>query len=135
MFEPPKPASCTLPNGVVVQFGATVPEFVSETDKLPGDYHNTAELMTVTAYTNRDHGMTGHGITASGERATVGRTVAAGPAVPMGATVEIGGVRYEVEDRGGAIDDGDIDLLVASRREALEFGRRMEPVTVKYVEE
>lgn len=71
------------------------------------------------------------GITASGARATAGRTIAAWSGLPFGTKVYFpalagnsnGGV-YVVEDRGGAITSGRIDIYFDSHSAALAFGRR-----------
>lgn len=52
------------------------------------------------------------GITASGVRAEVGRTCAAGPGLPFGTRVYIEGIGERiVEDRGGGVGNGHIDVL------------------------
>ena len=64
-------------------------------------------------------------ITASGQTVTEYRTAAAGPNVEFGTKVYIEGKGlYEVQDRGGAINDGDLDLAVNSIDEAIDWGRR-----------
>lgn len=71
------------------------------------------------------------GITASGTHATSGRTIAAWSGLPFGTKVYFpalagnsnGGV-YVVEDRGGAISSGRIDIYFDSHSAALAFGRR-----------
>lgn len=64
-------------------------------------------------------------ITASGETITEYRTAAAGPGVEFGTKVYIEGKGlFEVQDRGGAIGDGDLDLAVDSLDEADRWGRR-----------
>ena len=63
------------------------------------------------------------GITASGTKATAGRTVAADPDVlPMGSVVIIDGHTYTVEDVGGAIKGKRIDIFMDSHEEALKAG-------------
>lgn len=65
------------------------------------------------------------GITASGTRATAGRTVAMSSSYPFGTKVEIKGMgTYVVEDRGGAIKGNKIDIYFDSHQEALNFGRK-----------
>ena len=65
------------------------------------------------------------GITASGTKATAGRTVAMSSKYAFGTKVEIKGMgTYTVEDRGGAINGNKIDIYFASHQEALNFGRR-----------
>lgn len=74
----------------------------------------------------------GDGITASGTKATAGRTIAADPDVlPMGSTVIIDGHTYTVEDVGGAIKGKRIDIFMDSHEEALQAGVR----TVEVFEE
>lgn len=65
------------------------------------------------------------GITASGTKATAGRTVAMSSKYSFGTKVEIKGMgTYVVEDRGGAIKGNKIDIYFGSHQEALNFGRR-----------
>lgn len=71
----------------------------------------------------------GDGITASGTKATAGRTIAADPDVlPMGSTVIIDGHTYTVEDVGGAIKGKRIDIFMESHQEALEAGVKVAEV-------
>ena len=66
-----------------------------------------------------------NGITASGTKATAGRTIAAPKNYPFGTKIEIAGMgTYVVEDRGGAITGNNIDIYFDSHAEALKFGRR-----------
>jgi 3D (Asp-Asp-Asp) domain-containing protein len=66
-----------------------------------------------------------YGITASGQIVQDGM-IAAGPELKMGTKVYIPyfGKIYTVTDRGGAIDNGDIDVYMESAAECWEFGRR-----------
>lgn len=67
--------------------------------------------------------------TASGTRATAGRTIAADTSVlPFGTKVMINGQIYTVEDTGGAIVGNRIDIFFNSHQDALEFGRRVATV-------
>ena len=67
--------------------------------------------------------------TASGTRATAGRTIAADAAMfPFGTQLVINGQIYTVEDRGGAIRGKRIDVFFDSHYEALQFGRRQAEV-------
>ena len=70
------------------------------------------------------------GRTASGTRATPGRTVAASGKYAFGTKLNIGGHIYTVEDRGGAITGNKIDIFVGSHAEALQWGVRYLPVSV-----
>ena len=81
------------------------------------------------------------GRTASGTKAAAGRTVAMSSKYPFGTKVLIktsngkllnNGKPYVVEDRGGAITEGKIDIFQGSHQEALNFGRQI--VYVKVVE-
>lgn len=64
-------------------------------------------------------------ITASGTKATVGRTIAAPSSYSFGTKIELEGLgTYIVEDRGGAIQGNKIDVYFASHSEALAFGRK-----------
>ncbi|MFV9829363.1 3D domain-containing protein [Bacillus velezensis] len=91
----------------------------------------TWQTFEVTAYTS-GYSSTGksrndadYGITASGERAVEGRTLACPPSLPFGTKVNIEGIGERVcEDRGGAIQEGHLDLYMTSESEALSFGRR-----------
>jgi 3D (Asp-Asp-Asp) domain-containing protein len=64
-------------------------------------------------------------VTASGARVVPGTTAAAGPGMPFGALVRVQGAGFrKITDRGGRIRDGCIDLAVATREEALRWGRK-----------
>ena len=71
-----------------------------------------------------------NGRTASGTRATAGRTVAASSKFSFGTKLNIGGHVYTVEDRGGAINGNKIDIFVNSHAEALAWGVRYLNVSV-----
>lgn len=74
-----------------------------------------------------------YGITASGKRATPGRTVAVDPCkIPLGSIVIIDGKEYVAEDTGGSIKGNRVDICFASHEEALQFGRRRVEVEVIY---
>lgn len=63
--------------------------------------------------------------TASGTRATAGRTIAADTSVfPFGTRLVINGQVYVVEDTGGAICGNRIDVFFNSHQDALNFGRQ-----------
>ena len=71
------------------------------------------------------------GITASGEKATEGITVAMDKSMPFGTKIYIDGVGERiVQDRGGAIKGNRIDLYFDSHQEALNFGRQTKEVTI-----
>lgn len=64
------------------------------------------------------------GITASGTKAKPNHTIAADKSIPFGTKVKINGTIYTVEDRGGAINEGKIDIFFSSHQEAIIWGRR-----------
>ena len=70
------------------------------------------------------------GRTASGTKATAGRTVAASSKFAFGTKLNIGGHIYTVEDRGGAVNGNKIDIFVNSHAEALQWGVRYLPISV-----
>lgn len=63
--------------------------------------------------------------TASGTRATAGRTIAADISMfPFGTKLVINGQVYTVEDTGGAIKGNRIDVFFNSHADAINFGRQ-----------
>ena len=71
------------------------------------------------------------GITASGEKAVEGITIAMDESMPFGTKIYIDGVGERiVQDRGGAIKGNRIDLYFGSHQEALNFGRQTKQVTI-----
>jgi len=84
-------------------------------------------MLVVTAYCACEEccGSYADGYTASGTEVEEGRTVAAGPELPFGAVLHITGLGLRVvEDRGGAIGNGRIDLFIDCHQRALRFGRQ-----------
>ena len=72
-------------------------------------------------------------ITATGTRATEGRTIAADPRViAYGTHLLIDGHEYIVEDCGGAINGNRIDIYFESHADALQFG--VQTVTVEILQ-
>ncbi|WP_081412089.1 3D domain-containing protein [Alicyclobacillus herbarius] len=94
--------------------------------------HQTLDDFTLTAYaldpvsTGKRPGSRGFGVTASGTRAQAFRTIAVDPSViPIGSYVYIEGLGWRVaEDTGGAIRGRHIDVLLPSRKDAIQFGVR-----------
>lgn len=71
-------------------------------------------------------------ITAGNFRSDPNRTVAMGRSYPYGTRVYIPGVGNRVvEDRGGMITDGHIDIMFATKKEALAFGRQLITIYIK----
>lgn len=65
------------------------------------------------------------GITATGTKATAGRTIAVDPSViPYGTEVIINGITYVAEDCGGAITGNKIDIFFDNHEDALIFGKQ-----------
>lgn len=62
------------------------------------------------------------GITASGAKATANHTIAAPKEYPFGTRVEINGIIYVVEDRGGSVKNNRFDIYVDSHQEAINRG-------------
>jgi 3D (Asp-Asp-Asp) domain-containing protein len=62
------------------------------------------------------------GITSSGVVATSGHTIAAPKTYAFGTQMEINGIVYTVEDRGGAIQGNKIDIFFYTHEEARAFG-------------
>lgn len=73
-----------------------------------------------------------YGVTASGKRATPGRTVAVDPnVVPLGSTVIVNGKEFYVaEDTGKAIKGNRLDICFSTHESALQFGRQIVEVEV-----
>lgn len=71
------------------------------------------------------------GITASGVKATAGRTVAVDSSIPFGAKLIINGHEYVAEDCGGGIKGKRIDIYFDSHQEALNFGVKKAEVFIK----
>lgn len=95
------------------------------------------ETFTVTAYCacydccGKNENNPHYGVTATGTKATAGRTVAVDPTViPYGSTVIIDGHSYIAEDTGGAVKGKRIDIYFDNHDEALKFGRRELEVTI-----
>lgn len=109
----------------------------------PATSYNYSFVASVTMYTldpaecGKYPGDPGYGITASGAYVQEWYTVAAGPSIPFGTRVYIpyfadypnGGI-FVVQDRGGAIGDGNIDIYVYDKATALNFGRQALEVQV-----
>lgn len=71
------------------------------------------------------------GITATGTKATEGRTIAVDPRViPYGSKVIINGHEYIAEDCGGVIKGNRIDIFFDSHSAALDFGRQTAEVYI-----
>lgn len=80
----------------------------------------------VTAYCSCEKccGSGSTGYTASGTKATAGRTIAASSKYAFGTKLMFNGTVYTVEDRGGSVDGNVIDLYFDSHEEACSWGVR-----------
>lgn len=88
--------------------------------------------VTLTAYTaSVEECGKADGITASGTKATQGRTIAADH-LPFGTLVEIDGHIYTVEDRFGGGYTDKIDIYFDNYMAAINFGRQQRLVRVYY---
>jgi len=73
-----------------------------------------------------------NGITATGTKATAGRTIAVDPKqIPYGTEVVIDGHTYVAEDCGGAIKGDHIDIFFDRHEDALAFGRKTLTAEIK----
>ena len=98
-----------------------------------GNSSSTVKIYKVTAYCacSKCCGSHANGYTASGTKATAGRTIAAPSNFAFGTKLIINGKEYVVEDRGGAIKGNRIDMYVDSHAQALAWGVKYLPVEVK----
>ena len=91
-----------------------------------------SQEVTLTAYTaSVEECGKADGITASGTKATQGRTIAADH-LPFGTHVEIDGHIYTVEDRFGGGYTDKIDIYFDNYMDAINFGRQQRIVRVYY---
>ena len=75
------------------------------------------------------------GITATGTKATAGRTIAVDPRmIPYGSKIYIDGHEYIAEDCGGAIKEDRIDIFYDTHEEALRFGRKTLEIEIERAE-
>ena len=87
-------------------------------------------IVTCTAYTAAfDECGKSDGITASGVKATQGRTVACDD-LPFGTKVIIDGHTYTVEDRFGGGYKNRIDIYMDNKADAFNFGRQAKVVQI-----
>lgn len=70
------------------------------------------------------------GLTAAGRPPVQGITIAGPRAFPLGTKVSINGHSYVVQDRTAKRYDGRWDIYFASHKEARNFGRRTNTVTI-----
>ena len=92
------------------------------------DYKSLGEFV-ITHYCACEKCTDGDGITATGTKATEGRTIAVDPEViPYGTMVVIDGHTYIAEDCGGAIKGRKIDIDMDSHRDALAAGVKIAKV-------
>ena len=98
-----------------------------------GNSSSKVKIYKVTAYCSCSKccGSHANGYTASGTKATAGRTIAAPSNFAFGTKLIINGKEYVVEDRGGAIKGNRIDMYVDSHAQALAWGVKYLPVEVK----
>lgn len=83
-------------------------------------------VINATAYTAAaDECGNSKGITSSGTKVQVGRTIACPPSFPFGTKVKIEGIGVRIcEDRGGAIKGNHVDIYMETKADAFQFGRR-----------
>ena len=99
-------------------------------EKQASKWHTLPEgqfTINASAYTAApdETGGKGDGITASGLKVVVNRTIACPPEYPFGALITIEGMgTYRCEDRGGAIKGNKFDIYMETKKEAFAFGRQ-----------
>lgn len=105
----------------------------SREDASSSNSSGNVKIYKITAYCSCSKccGKHATGYTASGTKATSGRTVAAPSNFAFGTKLIINGKEYVVEDRGGAIKGNRIDMYVSSHAQALAWGVKYLPVQVK----
>lgn len=110
-------------------------EPVTESQPVINDEPEIKEMVvTATAYCpcQKCCGKT-DGITATGTKATAGRTIAVDPSlIPYGTEIIIDGHTYIAEDCGGAINNNKIDVFFDTHEEALDFGKKQ--ITIQIIE-
>lgn len=86
----------------------------------------TTNIITaiVTAYISTSHPC------ANGNYPTTNHTIAIPRSYPLGCRVEIDGKWYVGEDRTARKYDGRFDVFMASREEAIKFGKQTKQVKV-----
>lgn len=96
--------------------------------------NTTGTVYKITAYCpcSQCCGKYASGYTASGTKATAGRTIATSAQFAFGTKLIINGHEYTVEDRGGAIKGNKIDIYMNTHAEALAWGVKY--LTVQVVE-
>lgn len=99
----------------------------------PTEEWESLGTYTITAYCPCEIccGQWADGITASGETATEGVTIAASSELEFGTVVRIDGHEYTVQDRGGAITGNRMDLYFENHDDALAWGVQTKEVEVK----
>jgi 3D (Asp-Asp-Asp) domain-containing protein len=118
-----------------------IPESIYEPKKLsmPMVFEESEEVkkeyigrFLLTAYCPCEYCTDGDWITATGTKATEGRTVAVDPTIiPYGTEIFIAGKKYIAEDCGGVIKGKRIDVFFESHTDALEFGKRYANVEIE----
>lgn len=97
----------------------------SSNQVIGGQTFNVTFYSSAFASTGRNPGDKYYGVTASGTKATLGRTIACPPQYAFGTKINIEGFGTRVcEDRGGAIKGNHLDVYVSSEEEAYRLGRQ-----------
>jgi 3D (Asp-Asp-Asp) domain-containing protein len=120
----------SAPDAETAEFGAVVVSITETAPKAEQPETPAAEFheitVTATAYCpcKKCCGKT-DGITATGTKATAGRTIAVDPSViPYGTEIIINNNTYIAEDCGGAVNGNDVDIFFNTHDEAINFGRQ-----------
>lgn len=104
----------------------TTPKLTKSSNAVSGGQtFNVTFYSSDYASTGRKPGDKYYGITASGTKATLGRTIACPPQYSFGTKINIEGIGVRVcEDRGGDIKGNHLDVYVSSESEAYRLGRK-----------
>lgn len=122
----------SAPSAEIADFGAAVVSDVeatepeqTRTEETPAPEY-TELTVTATAYCpcSKCCGKC-DGITATGTKATAGRTIAVDPSIiPYGTKIIIAGNTYIAEDCGGAVKGNRVDIFFDTHEEAQKFGKQ-----------
>ena len=121
--------------------GFLLPSFAATPAAAPKVQESQSVTLEVyaTGYTAHDRGEDGKELTVMGTHARPGECAVDPNVIPLGSLLWVPGYseRYglvRAEDTGGLIKGGRIDLFFLHRREALDWGKRKEAVTVWIVD-
>lgn len=102
---------------------ASAPVVATNTQVSRGEPAQRVEsrMMRVTAYTRSDKGMNGKGITANGEKALEGQTIAADSSIPFGTQIYIPSSGKRSRSRTGVVISRESDWICTWRAEKMRL--------------